>query len=87
MYSAHHEPHFSNRNNWLRATVLGANDGLISTACIDMNAKAKLKTKLMNKYFVLHCLHLCTYTQSTQNNHDISGKRISISCNSVWQNV
>ena len=40
MYSAHHEPHFSNRNNWLRATVLGANDGLISTASILMGVAA-----------------------------------------------
>ena len=33
MYS-HHEPHFNNRNGWLRASVLGANDGLISTASL-----------------------------------------------------
>ena len=31
-FSWHKEPHFSQRNNWLRAGVLGANDGLISTA-------------------------------------------------------
>lgn len=40
MYSVHHEPHFSNRNNWLRATVLGANDGLISTASLLMGVAA-----------------------------------------------
>ncbi|MFW2176569.1 MULTISPECIES: VIT1/CCC1 transporter family protein [unclassified Moraxella] len=40
MYSIHHEPHFSNRNNWLRATVLGANDGLISTASLLMGVAA-----------------------------------------------
>lgn len=40
MYSHHHEPHFSNRNNWLRATVLGANDGLISTASLLMGVAA-----------------------------------------------
>lgn len=34
MYSQHSERHFSNRNNWLRASVLGANDGLISTASL-----------------------------------------------------
>jgi VIT1/CCC1 family predicted Fe2+/Mn2+ transporter len=28
----HHEPHRSSRSNWLRAAVLGANDGLISTS-------------------------------------------------------
>ena len=35
-YSIHDEPHFSQRNNWLRAGVLGANDGLISTASLLM---------------------------------------------------
>lgn len=30
----HGELHFSQRNNWLRAGVLGANDGLISTASL-----------------------------------------------------
>ena len=34
MYSHHSERHFSDRNNWLRASVLGANDGLISTASL-----------------------------------------------------
>ena len=33
-YSIHPEAHFSDRNNWLRAAVLGANDGLISTASL-----------------------------------------------------
>lgn len=32
--SIHPEPHFSQRSNWLRAAVLGANDGLISTASL-----------------------------------------------------
>lgn len=40
MHSIHHEPHLSNRNNWLRATVLGANDGLISTASLLMGVAA-----------------------------------------------
>ncbi|WP_294034222.1 VIT family protein [uncultured Moraxella sp.] len=40
MYSAHTEPHFSSRNNWLRAGVLGANDGLISTASLLMGMVA-----------------------------------------------
>ena len=30
--SIHDEVHLSNRSQWLRAAVLGANDGLISTA-------------------------------------------------------
>ena len=30
----HHEPHRSGRSNWLRAAVLGANDGLISTSSL-----------------------------------------------------
>lgn len=33
-FTIHSDPHFSNRNNWLRAAVLGANDGLISTASL-----------------------------------------------------
>lgn len=33
-YSVHDEAHLSNRNHWLRAAVLGANDGLISTASL-----------------------------------------------------
>ncbi|WP_019673601.1 VIT1/CCC1 transporter family protein [Psychrobacter lutiphocae] len=33
-FSIHSEPHLSGRNNWLRASVLGANDGLISTSSI-----------------------------------------------------
>lgn len=39
-HSWHHEAHFSNRNNWLRASVLGANDGLISTASLLMGMAA-----------------------------------------------
>lgn len=30
----HHEPHRSGRSSWLRAAVLGANDGLISTSSL-----------------------------------------------------
>jgi VIT1/CCC1 family predicted Fe2+/Mn2+ transporter len=30
----HHEIHFSHRNGWLRAAVLGANDGIISVASL-----------------------------------------------------
>ena len=33
-HSIHDEAHLSNRNHWLRASVLGANDGLISTASL-----------------------------------------------------
>lgn len=39
-HSWHAEPHFSQRNNWLRACVLGANDGLISTASLLMGLAA-----------------------------------------------
>lgn len=31
---AHKDEHFSGRSGWLRAAVLGANDGLLSTASI-----------------------------------------------------
>jgi VIT1/CCC1 family predicted Fe2+/Mn2+ transporter len=30
----HDEPHRLNRSGWLRAAVLGANDGVVSTACL-----------------------------------------------------
>ena len=33
-HSIHDEAHLSNRNQWLRAAVLGANDGLISTSSL-----------------------------------------------------
>lgn len=39
-HSWHTEQHFSTRNNWLRASVLGANDGLISTASLLMGMAA-----------------------------------------------
>ena len=32
--SLHAERHYSNRAGWLRASVLGANDGIVSTACL-----------------------------------------------------
>src|SRR5690606_33316202 len=32
--SPHLEEHRSHRSGWLRAAVLGANDGLVSTACV-----------------------------------------------------
>ena len=38
--NSHHETHFSQRRNWLRAAVLGANDGLISTASLLMGMAA-----------------------------------------------
>ena len=34
MRSDHHEVHLSSRTGWLRAAVLGANDGIISTASL-----------------------------------------------------
>lgn len=37
---SHSEQHYSHRGNWLRAGVLGANDGLISTASLLMGLAA-----------------------------------------------
>tara|TARA_R110002073_G_scaffold183491_1_gene341675 strand:+ start:397 stop:1089 length:693 start_codon:yes stop_codon:yes gene_type:complete len=37
---AHEEEHYSNRIGWLRAAVLGANDGIISTASLVMGVAA-----------------------------------------------
>lgn len=39
-HSWHEESHFIHRSNWLRASVLGANDGLISTASLLMGLAA-----------------------------------------------
>lgn len=36
----HHEVHFSNRMGWLRAAVLGANDGIISVASLVVGVAA-----------------------------------------------
>ena len=36
----HHEMHFLHRSGWLRASVLGANDGIISTASLLMGVAA-----------------------------------------------
>lgn len=37
---SHHEKHFSQRIGWLRAAVLGANDGIVSTASLIMGVVA-----------------------------------------------
>jgi len=39
------EPHYGNRSNWLRAAVLGANDGILSTASIIIGVAAASTTK------------------------------------------
>src|SRR5574344_1024511 len=38
-------PHFITRSNWLRAAVLGANDGIISTASIAIGVAAASDTR------------------------------------------
>lgn len=38
--SAHLEPHLSSRSGWLRAAVMGANDGILSTASLIMGVAA-----------------------------------------------
>ena len=39
-YSHHEEPHFIQRTGWLRASVLGANDGIISVTSLVMGMAA-----------------------------------------------
>ncbi len=39
-YSHHHEIHYIQRSGWLRATVLGANDGIISVTSLVMGMAA-----------------------------------------------
>src|SRR5512145_2255408 len=38
-------PHFITRSNWLRAAVLGANDGILSTASIAIGVAAASNTR------------------------------------------
>jgi VIT1/CCC1 family predicted Fe2+/Mn2+ transporter len=38
--SPHAEEHKSHRSNWLRAAVLGANDGIVSTASLMLGVSA-----------------------------------------------
>ena len=38
-------PHFINRSNWLRAAVLGANDGILSTASLAIGVAAASATR------------------------------------------
>ena len=38
--SAHEELHFINRSGWLRAAVLGANDGIVSVASLIVGVAA-----------------------------------------------
>lgn len=38
--SAHEEPHFVNRAGWLRAAVLGANDGIVSVSALIVGVAA-----------------------------------------------
>lgn len=39
------ENHFVNRSNWLRAAILGANDGILSTASIIIGVAAASITR------------------------------------------
>ena len=39
------EDHFVNRSNWLRAAILGANDGILSTASIVIGVAAATSTR------------------------------------------
>jgi len=41
----HQEHHYINRSNWLRAAVLGANDGILSTASIAIGIAAATATR------------------------------------------
>jgi len=39
------EEHYVNRSNWLRAAILGANDGILSTASIIIGVAAASQTR------------------------------------------
>ena len=42
---SHHEVHRSHRTGWLRAAVLGANDGIVSTASLIIGVAAASSTQ------------------------------------------
>lgn len=42
---SHHEAHKTHRSSWLRATVMGANDGIVSTASLIIGVAAAEVTK------------------------------------------
>lgn len=44
--SAHEEVHFLNRAGWLRAAVLGANDGIVSVSSLNADALALIDCQL-----------------------------------------
>jgi VIT1/CCC1 family predicted Fe2+/Mn2+ transporter len=44
--SAHAEPHLSGRTGWLRAAIMGANDGILSTAALIVGVAAGSDDKL-----------------------------------------
>lgn len=44
MYPRHPEQHCSERTGWLRAAVLGANDGIVSTASLVLGVAAAQAT-------------------------------------------
>ena len=39
------EPHYINRSGWLRAAILGANDGILSTASLVIGVAAASNTR------------------------------------------
>jgi vacuolar iron transporter family protein len=41
----HHEQHVTGRSNWLRAAVMGANDGIVSTAALVVGVAAASTTR------------------------------------------
>ncbi|MDG2194552.1 MAG: VIT family protein [Polaribacter sp.] len=45
MKTAQFEEHYVNRSNWLRAAILGANDGILSTASIIIGVAAASQTR------------------------------------------
>jgi VIT1/CCC1 family predicted Fe2+/Mn2+ transporter len=43
--ATHHEQHVTARSNWLRAAVMGANDGIVSTAALVVGVAAASTTR------------------------------------------
>jgi VIT family len=47
--------HYSNRSGWLRAAVLGANDGLVSTSALLMGVGAANSSRSQVRYSCAVC--------------------------------
>ena len=53
-HSQHTEQHFIHRTGWLRASVLGANDGIISVTSLVMGMAASGASTHIAKFLIIY---------------------------------